>query len=171
MLRKRKQVRRRRISFKQHVREIGPRLHAAFRKARIALWRFKRSPEQQDRAAMYGTFAFIALFAIGSVDAIITGGADFAPGSAYAAEYTPARVAPVALPAAQVALAEEVAPTAALKSVGEVDYSFTTEELLGAPEAELAVAEEPAVAEFSFESLKSGSAEPITGAGTEDTVL
>lgn len=173
MLRKRKQIRRRRrVSFQQRVREIGPRLHTAFRKARVALWRFKRSPEQQDRAAMYGTFAFIALFAIGSVDAIITGGADFAPGSAaYAAEYTPARVTPAAQPAAPVAVEEAAVSTTALKSAGEVDYSFTTEELLGGPEAELAVAEEPAVAEFSFESLKSGSAEPITGAEIEDTVL
>lgn len=173
MLRKRKQSRRRRrVSFKQRVSEIGPRLHTAFRKARVALWRFKRSPEQQDRAAMVATFAFIGLFAIGSVDAIITGGADFAPGQAYAAEFTPARVTPVAQPAADTsAVEEELASTETLKSAGEVDYSFTTEELLGAPEAELMAVQEPAIAEFSFEGVKSGSSEPLADVQADDTVL
>ena len=173
MLRKRKQIRRRRcVSFTQRLREIGPRLHTAFRKARVALWRFKRSPEQQDRAAMVATFAFIGLFAIGSVDAIITGGADFAPGSAYAAEFRPTRVMPTAQPAAETLTVEEdVASADALKSAGEVDYSFTTEELLGGPEPVLAVVEEPAVAEFTFEGLKSGSTEPLASVEMEDTVL
>ncbi|MCX7358815.1 MAG: hypothetical protein NT015_11845 [Alphaproteobacteria bacterium] len=154
--------------------EIGPRLHTAFRKARVALWRFKRSPGQQDRAAMVATFAFIGLFAIGSVDAIITGGADFAPGSAYASEYRPTRVAPVAQPVADtLAVEEEVASTETLKSAGEVDYSFTSEELLGGPEpAALAAVEEPAaVAEFSFEDLKSGHSDPAAAAETDDTIL
>lgn len=170
MLRKRKQSRHRRprVSFKQRISEIGPRLHTAFRKARVALWQFKRSPEQQDRAAMVATFAFISLFAIGSVDAIITGGADFAPGSAYAAEYRPARVATVTPLAASVA-AEDAAPTADLKSVGEVDYSFTNEELLGGPEPVLAVAEESPES-FSFESLKAG-AQPVAIAAAEDTAF
>lgn len=175
MLRIRKQSRRRRrVSFKQRVSEIGPRLHTAFRKARVALWRFKRSPDQQDRAAMVATFAFIGLFAIGSVDAIITGGADFAPGSAYASEYRPVRVAPVAQPAAEsVTVEEDVASAETLKSAGEIDYSFTTEELLGGPEpAALAAVEEPAaVAEFSFESLKASHSEPAAGAETDDTIL
>lgn len=170
MLRKRKQSRRRpRVSFKQRVSEIGPRLHTAFRKARVALWQFKRSPEQQDRAAMVATFAFISLFAIGSVDAIVTGGADFAPGSAYAAEFRPTRIAPVAAPAEAAAL-EETASTADMKSAGEIDYSFTTEELLGGPEPVLAIVEEPAVEGFSFEGLKA-SAEPVATLTVEDTVL
>lgn len=172
MLRKRKQSRRRRVSFKQRVREIGPRLHTAFRKARVALWRFKRSPEQQDRAAMVATFAFIGLFAIGSVDAIITGGADFAPGSAYAAEYRPTRTAPAAQPAAEtLAVEEDVASADALKSAGEIDYSFTTEELLGGPEDALAAVQEPTVAEFTFEGLKTGHSDPAAGAATDDTIL
>ena len=173
MLRKRKQSRRRRrVSFKERVREIGPRLLTAFRKARVALWRFKRSPDQQDRAAMVATFAFIGLFAIGSIDAVITGGADFAPGQAYAAEFTPTRVTPVAQPAAEtLAVEEEVASADALKSAGEVDYSFTNEELLGAPEAELVAAQEPAIVEFTFEGLKSGSSEPLADVQVDETVL
>ncbi len=170
MLRKRKQSRRRpRVSFKQRVSEIGPRLHTAFRKARVALWQFKRSPEQQDRAAMVATFAFISLFAIGSVDAIVTGGADFAPGSAYASEYRPARIAPVT-PTVEAAVLEETASTDEMKSAGEIDYSFTTEELLGGPEPVFAVVEEPAVEGFSFEGLKA-SAEPVATRAVEDTVL
>lgn len=173
MLRKRKQSRRRRrVSFKERVREIGPRLHMAFRKARVALWRFKRNPDQQDRAAMVATFAFIGLFAIGSVDAIITGGADFAPGSAYAAEYRPARVTPTAAPAtATLAVEEDVASAETLKSAGEIDYSFTTEELLGGPEPVQAVVEEPTVAEFTFEGLKAGHSDPAAAAATDDTIL
>lgn len=173
MLRKRKQSRRRRrVSFKERVREIGPRLQTAFRKARVALWRFKRSPEQQDRAAMVATFAFIGLFAIGSVDAIITGGADFAPGQAYAAEFKPTRVTPVAQPAAEILAAEEEATAAeALKSAGEVDYSFTTEELLGAPEAELMAAQELVIPDFTFENLKSGSSAPLADVQVDDTAL
>ena len=117
------------------AREIGPRLHMAFRHARVGLWRFKRSPAQQDRAAMVATFAFIGLFAVGSVDAIITGGADFAPGSAYAAEYTPARVAgPASVTAAEAPKEDDTAKTAV---TANIDYSFTTETLLGGPELEL----------------------------------
>jgi hypothetical protein len=109
----------------------------AFRRARIGLWRFKRSPVQQDRAAMVATFAFIGLFAVGSVDAIITGGADFAPGSAYAAEYTPARVAelaPVTVAGTEEPKEDDTSKTAV---TANIDYSFTTETLLGGPELQL----------------------------------
>jgi len=173
MLRKRKQIRRRRrVSFTQRVREIGPRLHTAFRKARVALWRFKRSPEQQDRAAMVATFAFISLFAIGSVDAIITGGADFAPGSAYAAEYTPARVTPVAAPVVELAAVDEAA-TDTTKTVGEIDYSVTNEILLGGPEeALLAVVEEPIEVEgFAFDTEKLQAIEPVAGTPDAEPLL
>jgi hypothetical protein len=150
------------------VREIGPRLHMAFRKTRVTLWRFKRSPEQQDRAAMFATFAFIGLFAVGSVDAVITGGADFAPGSAYAAEYTPVRMTPVVAPVVEQA-AEEAAPEEAVKMAGEVDYSFTTEVLLGAPEPELAVIEE--VQGFAFDTDKLKVSEPVAGTLQAETIL
>lgn len=121
---------------------------------------------------MVATFAFIGLFAIGSVDAIITGGADFAPGQAYAAEFRPTRVTPVAQPAAEILAAEEEAAAAeALKSAGEVDYSFTTEELLGAPEAELMAAQELVIPDFTFENLKSGSSAPLADVQVDDTAL
>ncbi|ANP47415.1 hypothetical protein [Candidatus Viadribacter manganicus] len=153
MLQKRKQARRRRVSFAQMAREIGPRLHTAFRRGRVALWRFKRSPEQQDRAAMVATFAFIGLFAIGSVDAIIMGRADFAPGSAYAAEYQPERMLTPA-PARVVAPVDEAAVEEAVKSAAsDIDYSFTTEVLLGGP-PELEQATLPLVEEIATEGDK-----------------
>jgi hypothetical protein len=134
------------------IRDIGPRLQTAFRKSRVALWRFKRSPEQQDRAAMVATFAFIGLFAVGSVDAIITGGADFAPGSAYAAEYQPTRmsapsVAPADTPVLETAAAE-------IKAVDNANYAYTDETLLGAPAEELAEAALPEVETVVFEGYK-----------------
>jgi len=167
MLRKRKQIRRRRrISFAQVAREIGPRLHMAFRHARVGLWRFKRSPEQQDRAAMLATFAFIGLFAVGSVDAIITGGADFAPGSAYAAEYTPARVAepvPAAVATVEEPKEEDTAKTAATASI---DYSFTTETLLGGPELDLVAT--PLFEDMLAAGDKVEQPEPLAAIDAED---
>jgi len=150
------------------AREIGLRLHMAFRRTRAALWRFKRSPAQQDRAAMVATFAFIGLFAVGSVDAIITGGADFAPGSAYAAEYHPQRVVqPEAAPAPVV----EVASTeAASKAVAELDYSFTTETLLGGPELELGVT--PLFEDILAEGEKFDvTGEPVASIEAEETAF
>lgn len=169
MLRKRKQIRRRRrVSFAQMAREIGPRLHMAFRRARIALWRFKRSPAQQDRAAMLASFAFIGIFAIGSVDAIITGRADFAPGSAYAAEYHPASVAsaqaPIALASAEAAEAE-----VAIKSAEAIDYSFTTETLLGGPELELVAM--PLFEDVMAEGAKTPLPEPVASIEADPTAL
>lgn len=125
------------------VREIGPRTVTALRHARVGLWRFKRNPEQRDRAAMVATFAFIGLFAVGSVDAIVTGGADFGPHSAYAAEYRPTLIAPAAPVTAAAEVELPATDDAALKAT-EVDYSFTTETLLGGPEAEFMATEEVA---------------------------
>lgn len=130
---KRKRRRRQRIDLAQLAREIGPRARTAWRHARVAVWRFKRSPEQQDRASMIATFAFIGVFAVGSVDAIITGGADFHVANAYAGEMpAPARV--VQHQSAETA-AELIEATAEIKPATKenVDYSFTTEELLGGP--------------------------------------
>lgn len=113
--------------------EVGPRARLAFRHARVGLWRFKRSPVQQDRAAKYAVFAFIAMFAVGSVDAIITGGADFTPVSAYAAEYSPAQITRTVAPAPAAVVVEPEEAKAVVK-MAAVDYSFTTEVLLGGPE-------------------------------------
>ena len=109
----------------------------AWRRARVSLWRFKRSPEQQDRATAAATFAFIGLFAITSVDAIVTGGADFVRGDdAYAMEFQ----APAANARPQPALVPEAvdAPSADEPLVEEIDYSFTSEVLLGGPQTMLA---------------------------------
>lgn len=171
MLRNRKQVRRRRrrISFAQIAREIGPRAHTALRRARVALWRFKRSPVQQDRAAMYATFAFIGLFAVASVDAIIMGRADFGPGSAYAAEYqSPQTRAPAPL---VLAAAEDVELPAAVKAAtgAEVDYSFTTESLLGGPDLEIVGA--PLFQDAVVDGVKVGQPAPVAAVELEPTLF
>jgi len=145
------------------VEEIGPRARTAFRHARVWLWRFKRSPDQQDRAAMYATFAFIAAFGLGSVDAIITGGADFAPGSAYAAEYRPAQITHTFAPAPAVAVVEEPSTEAPVKTVA-VDYSFTTEVLLGGPE--LTVSDEEFI-DWLAVAPAGAEQQPIADAATE----
>jgi hypothetical protein len=137
MLQRRKRAKRRRVSFAQMLREAGPRARTALRHARVWIWRFRRSPERQDRAAAIATFAFIGLFTIGSVDAVITGGADFDVGAtAYAGEYATAPVVRAPSSAAPTLVVEPIAETETLKTAAadEIDYSFTTEELLGGPE-------------------------------------
>lgn len=115
------------------MRDMGPRLRTAYRHTRVALWRFKRSPAQRDGAAAIATFAFIGLFALGSVDAVITGGADFGPSAAYANEYRSAPIVTVqATPVA--AIAEEPQPAVKTLPVETIDYSVTAEVLLGGPE-------------------------------------
>lgn len=116
------------------AREIGSRARSAVRHARVWLWRFKRSPERRDRAAAFATFAFIGVFTLGSIDAVITGGADFDSGDAYAMDYSSERVAAPTLAAAPVVEPQASAETVKAVAVEEIDYSFTTEELLGGPE-------------------------------------
>lgn len=151
------------------AREIGPRLHMAFRRTRAALWRFKRSPAQQDRAAMMATFAFIGVFAVGSVDAIVTGRADFALGSAYAAEYQAVRVtapAPVVLAAVEAPAVEEATKAA---TAAAIDYSFTAETLLGGPELELVTT--PMFEDIMAEGEKFEQPQPIATIEAELTVF
>jgi hypothetical protein len=154
------------------LREAGPRARTAFRHARVWLWRFKRSPEQRDRAAAMATFAFIGLFTLGSVDAIVTGGADFGPSSAYAGEYSSPRViapAPVSAPAVEIAAETEAQKTVAAE---HIDYSFTTEELLGGPEPLLAISDEPMADGFVIGGEKPVQAlEPVAGAASEGAAL
>jgi hypothetical protein len=173
MLQKRNRRRRKRVSLAQMVREIGPRAHKAFRHARVGLWRFKRSPEQQDRATMVATFAFIGVFAVGSVDAIVTGGADFGVASAYASEMPAATRIVRPPPAVQVPVlvevVEDVAPTKAVADE-HVDYSFTTEELLGGPlltvDAEGLIEDAAVEGDKLLEML-----EPAAVTETQDSVL
>jgi hypothetical protein len=133
----RKRSKRRRMSLAQRLRQIGPQLHTAYRHARAALWRFRRSPVRQDRAAMLATFVCIGVFTAWSVDAIVTGGADFGPSPAYAVEYREPIHAPTAL--AAPAAPEEAPPVLKTAMLEDVDYSFTTEVLLGGPEEPLAI--------------------------------
>lgn len=115
------------------MRDMGPRLRTAYRHTRVALWRFKRSPAQRDGAAAIATFAFIGLFALGSVDAVITGGADFGPSAAYANEYRSAAIVAVqAAPA--VSVVEDLQPVTKTLPTETIDYSVTAEVLLGGPE-------------------------------------
>lgn len=82
---------------------------------------------------MIATFAFIGVFALGSVDAIITGGADLHVASAYAGEMpAPARMVQPR-PAETAADLVEPAPEIKPATKENIDYSFTTEELLGGP--------------------------------------
>lgn len=120
---------------------------------------------------MIATFAFIGLFAIGSVDAIITGGVDFAPGSAYAAEYQPARAMPAPAPAAVAAVEAAEAEDVATKSAdgADIDYSFTTEVLLGGPELELAST--PLFDDALAEGEKVEQPEPVAAIEAEPTAL
>jgi hypothetical protein len=125
-------------SFRQRLQKLGAEAHTRFRRARVWLWRFKRSPEQQDRATAMATFVFIGLFAVGSVDAIVTGGADFNPGSAYAMDYAPAVLTPVPTAVTPDDLAPLATEAETIAAVESVDYSFTTEVLLGGPETAIA---------------------------------
>lgn len=120
---------------------------------------------------MFATFAFIGLFAVGSVDAIITGGADFAPGSAYAAEYQAAHVtspAPQTLAAIEEAKPEDAMKTAA---AAQLDYSFTTEVLLGGPELEISVGAEPLFEDVLAEGEKVEQPEPVEVAAEAELTI
>jgi hypothetical protein len=130
-IRNRAKKRRRRASLAQMAAATARGLHTAYRHARVGVWRFKRSPDQQDRATAIATFTFIGLFALGSVDAVVTGGADFGPTAAYASEYRPARAPTTVQPI--VTVMTNLAPAPVEAAPGDIDYSFTGEELLGGP--------------------------------------
>jgi hypothetical protein len=173
MLQRRNRRRRKRVSLARMLRQIGPRAHKAFRHARVGFWRFKRSPEQQDRATMIATFAFIGVFAFGAVDAIITGGADLGIASAYASEMPAATrmVRPQATVAAPVAV-EVIEEAAATKAVEDenIDYSQTTEELLGGPL--LTINDDAMIEELIVDTDKLLEAvEPAAAIATEDSIL
>jgi hypothetical protein len=173
MLQKRNRRRHKRVSVAQMVREIGPRAHRAFRHARVGLWRFKRSPEQQDRASMIATFAFIGVFALGSVDAIVTGGADFGIGSAYASEMPAATSIVRPQPTVQApVVVEALEETAPKKGVADenIDYSYTTEELLGGPLLTIADDMLPEEAVMGADKLVEAD-EPAAAIASEDSVL
>ena len=90
----------------------------------------------RDRAAAVSTFAFIFAFAVLSVDYVVTGGPDWNPDAEAAelpAAYTRAAVSP---PPRLSDAAQREQP--AVVEPAEIDYSFTTEDLLGGPGTDLA---------------------------------
>jgi len=118
---------------------------------------------------MAATFAFIGLFAVGSVDAIITGRADFAPGSAYASEYQAVRVATPA--PVEVAAIEEPKPDNSAKTAdgAPIDYSYTTEILLGGPELDFFAT--PLFEDVLAEGEKVEQPEPVAELEADPTAL
>jgi hypothetical protein len=119
----------------QHLRTALTYARLARRKGRQIYVRVRDDAAVRDRIACVSAFAFILTFAVGSVDAIVTGGADFNPG-AEAAEMPQAYVQYVDYTPPTFTDAE--APPEAEEIVAIEDYSFTTETLLGGPEAVLA---------------------------------
>lgn len=122
---------RRQLTPRQRIERTVERAFLTYRRARVAIRKLRRDPDARDRATAMATFAFIGLFAVGSVDAIITGRADFGPSAAYAEDYAPGRVVAAPLAAAQqpVELPPELKPSAKENR----DYSRTSETLLGGP--------------------------------------
>lgn len=110
----------------------------AFKRAGKRARRIWRDPAKRDRVKAHLAFLLIFGFVVSSVDYLITGGPDWNPaGEAYAMEMPGPRsyAAPVrAEPTNLVVTTEEEL------LVDEVDYSFTTETLLGGPDTVLATA-------------------------------
>lgn len=112
--------------------ELTQRVRRTWRNSRAWGLRTWRNPTKRERVKATATFAFIFAFAVGSMDYLITGGPDWNPdgGQAYASEY----VAPVRLSFATAEAAPlEPPPTLAEIDAKSVDYSFTSEDLLGGP--------------------------------------
>jgi len=107
-----------------------------------------RNSAARERFWAAGTFALIFGFFVAGVDYVISGGPDWNPEApvteAHAAQvHRVAALAPSAPPALSAALQQKAE---ALEAEGgavveEIDYSFTTEVLLGGPDTVLASAE------------------------------
>ena len=101
--------------------------------------RIWQSPEKRDRVKMHLAFALIFAFVVSGTDYVVTGGPEWNPGGeAYAMEMPQSQtradlvVRAGPLPPTQQADAKE------LEEIPAIDYSFTTEALLGGPEMVLA---------------------------------
>lgn len=125
--------------FSLHRLNLSARFAAArvgVRNARAWVLKLWRNPQRRERLEARATFAFIAAFTIFSVDYLITGGPDWNPGGeAYAMEMVSPTRAPTYWPEA---LPVEPLPEREAEIVAAVDYSFTSEVLLGGPQATLA---------------------------------
>lgn len=111
---------------------------------KLAARRWRRDEALRERAAASGAFALIAMFALGSVDYLVTGGPDWNPGGEAQAAELP-RAAPIL--AVERAPEPVVAPPPSLILVAAAlpDWSVAAEDLLGGPEP--AFASEPAAFE------------------------
>ncbi|MFO1016311.1 MAG: hypothetical protein U1E03_01865 [Hyphomonadaceae bacterium] len=121
------------------LRDLPSKAHRAWRQTRAYALRTWRNPEKRERIKATTTFAFIAAFTVVSLDHLITGGTDWNPdgGQAYAMEVSRSFAQPVA-PQVQTAELTSLAPVLAETEEPEpVDYSYTTETLLGGPDTEL----------------------------------
>ncbi|MBY0565294.1 MAG: hypothetical protein K2P58_14065 [Hyphomonadaceae bacterium] len=117
-----------------------PRLDVAVLTLRSAMttvggWmaRLRTDAALRERTLSHAAFAAIFAFGVVAIDRIITGGADwqFGPDQAYAMAPSPSPVfMPVEHRASPPAVADE---EPAAEAIVEVDYSFTTEVLLGGP--------------------------------------
>lgn len=113
-------------------------VQAAFKRAGKRARRIWRNPAKRDRVKAHLAFLLIFAFVVSSVDYLITGGPDWNPaGDAYAMEMTGPRSYATPVSAEPTALAAETEET---ELMAEVDYSFTTETLLGGPDTILAAA-------------------------------
>ncbi len=103
----------------------------ALRRVRAKLSAGLRNRAVRERSAAAAAFALIAAVLVGSVDYLITGGPDWNPGAAEAAQIAPTP-ALIAAPVAPAPAPDPVgaAPRFALEAV---DYSVATETLLGGP--------------------------------------
>lgn len=97
--------------------------------------RIWRDPAKRDRVKAHLVFALIFGFVISSTDYLITGGPEWNPaGEAYAMEMRQTRSsAPVRAEPTTLTASDEELP-----AIEDVDYSFTTETLLGGSDTVLA---------------------------------
>lgn len=121
------------------LRDLPSKARRAWRQTRAYALRTWRNPQKRERIKATATFAFIAAFTVVSLDHLITGGTDWNPdgGQAYAMEISQSFAQPVA-PQVQTAELTSLAPAfAEVEETAPVDYSYTTETLLGGPDADL----------------------------------
>jgi len=104
----------------------------ALRRGRRAVAAVARDAALRERIVAAGAFAFIFAFLIGSVDYLITGGPDWNPGAAEAAQIAHVRFVTLAphAPATMGALQAE----ATALPLERPDYSVAAEPLLGGPD-------------------------------------
>lgn len=116
---------------------IGRAARNTIERAAKRAQRIWRSPEKRDRVKMHLAFALVFALLVTGTDYVITGGVEWNPGGeAFAME-----MPQTAQSAEPVVRAGPLPPAAAEEEFVElapIDYSFTTETLLGGPDTVLA---------------------------------